>query len=237
MVIRLDEQVPRPAFSPSGDKRAAYETYGTSFLQYLARRAAKSRVLLPLRDLLAVKRRGGPEYAGALTCFAYYAVAASTTYGKGYRQPEFTQARRVEERDRQTGALITARSAGDGRSIAAEVDLSLPEIGQFRGSERILGTTVGLRGLGMAAPSTFSFAIDESGHRAGLAAWWGEGRGTITTELAPSLRGTTIRAYGELALTGSDGSRGRATLNRDGRLEVEVTGPTGDLYRLNAPLK
>jgi hypothetical protein len=26
-------------------------------------------------------------------------------------------------------------------------------------------------------------------------------------------------------------------LNRDGRLEVEVTGPTGDLYRLNAPLK
>jgi hypothetical protein len=237
MVIRLDEQVSKPAFSPAGDKRAAYETYGTSFLQYLARRAAKSRILLPLRDLLAVKRRGGPEYAGALTCFAYFAVAASTTYGKGYRQPEFTAERRVEERDRQTGALITARSAGDGRSIAAEVDLTLPDIGQFRGSERILGTTVGLRGLGMAAPSTFSFAIDESGHRAGLAAWWGEGRGTITTELAPSLRGTTIRAYGELALTGSDGSRGRATLDRDGRLTVEVTGPTGDLYLLNAPLK
>ena len=237
MVIRLDERVTRPQFSPAGDAHAPYETHSTSFLRYLARRAAKSRILLPLRDLLAVKRRGGPEYAGALTCFAYYAVAASTTYGKGYRQPEFTAERRVEERDRQTGALITARSVGDGRSIAAEVDLTLPDIGQFRGSERILGTTVGLRGLGMAAPSTFSFAIDDSGHRAGLAAWWGEGRGTITTELAPSLRGTTIRAYGELALTGSDGSRGRATLDRDGRLAVEVTGPTGDIYLLNAPLK
>jgi hypothetical protein len=237
MVLRLDEQLRRPAFTPSGDQRAAYETHGTSFLQYLARRAAKSRILLPLRDLLAVKRQGGPEYAAALACFAYYAVAAATTYGKGYRQPEFTGERQAEERDRQTGALITARSVGDGRSIAAEVDVNLPDIGQFRGSERILGTTVGLRGLGMAAPSNFSFAIDDSGHRAGLAAWWGEARGTITTELAPSLRGTTIRAYGELVLTGSDGSRGRAVLNRDGDLNVEVTGPAGDLYRLNAPLK
>lgn len=237
MVTRLDEQVRRPAFSPSGDRRAAYETHGTSFLQYLARRAAKSQILLPLHELLAIKRRGGPEYPAALACFAYYAVAASTTYGRGYRQPAFTDERRVEERDRQTGALVTARSAGDGRTIAAEVDLTLPDIGQFRGSERILGTTVGLRGLGMAAPSTFTFTIDESGHRAGLAAWWGEGRGTITTELAPSLRGTTIRAYGELSLNGSDGSRGRASLHRSGDLAIEVTSPTGDLYRLNAPLK
>jgi hypothetical protein len=237
MVIRLNETVRRPQFTPVGDQRAEYETYGTSFLQYLARRAAKSSILLPLRELLAVRRGGGPEYAAALACFAYYAVAASTTYGKGYRQPAFTVERRIEERDRQTGAVITVRNMGEERTIAAEVDLALPGIGQFRGSERILGTTVGLRGLGMAAPSTFTFAIDESGHRAGLAAWWGEGRGTITTELAPSLRGTTIRAYGELSLTGSDGSRGRTILNREGHLEVEVTGPTGDLYRLNAPLK
>jgi hypothetical protein len=236
MVMQLDETVRKPQFSPAGDKRAAYETYGTSFLQYVARRAAKSRILLPLRELLSVKRRSGPEYGAALACFAYYAVAAATTYGKGYRQPAFTDERRAEERDPQTGALITVRSTGGERTIAAEVDLVLSGVGQFRGSERILGTTVGLRGLGMAAPSTFTFAIDDSGLRAGLAAWWGEGRGTITTELAPSFRGTTIRAYGELSLTGSDGSRGRAVLNRDALVQVEVTGPTGDQYRLVAPL-
>ena len=237
MVLRLDEQVRLPQFSPAGDRRAPYETHGTSFLLYLARRAAKSRILLPLRELLAVKRAGGPEYAAALACFAYYAVAGSTTYGKGYRQPDFTRERRVEERDRQTGALITVRDAGDERGIAAEIDLSLAGLGQFRGRERILGTTVGLRGLGMAAPSTYTFTIDETGHRDGLAAWWGEGRGTITTELAPSLGGTKIRAYGELALAGSDGSRGRATCDREGRFAAEVTGSNGDLYRLNAPLK
>ena len=237
MVIRLDEQVPRPAFSPTGDKRAAYETHGTSFLQYLARRAAKSRILLPLRDLLAVKRRGGPEYAAALACFAYFVTAAATSYGAGYQQPNFTSERIAEERDRETNALISATNTGANREIAATLRASLPKIGVYESSERILGTTVSLRGLGMPAPSIFSFEVDASGRRAGLAAWRGTARGTITTELAPSLRGTTVRAYGSLALRDDAGSTGKATLNREGLVSITVTDRSGGVYTLNAPLK
>ena len=58
MELRLDERLASPYFSPSGDARAPYETHGTTFLQYLARRAAKTRVLLPLATLLREQRAG-----------------------------------------------------------------------------------------------------------------------------------------------------------------------------------
>ena len=189
MNMRLDEQLGSPYFSPSGDARAPYETHGTTFLQYLARRAAKCRILAPLGTLLKEERPGGAEFSGALACFAYYAVAASTTYGSGYRQPEFTDEQIVEERDPETGALISAINSGGRREIAAKIRAVVPKIGVYEASERILGTTVGIRGLGMPAPSTFAFEVDAAGRRAGLAAWRGTARGTVTTELAPTLRG------------------------------------------------
>ena len=148
MALRLDERIEQPAFSPSGDARAPYETHGTTFLQYLARRAAKTRALLPLAQLLRERRAGGPEYPGALACFAYYVAAASTTYGVGYRQPDFTDERMSEESDRETDATITAINTGASREIAARLHVTLPKIGRYESSERVLGTTVGLRGLG-----------------------------------------------------------------------------------------
>jgi hypothetical protein len=96
---------------------------------------------------------------------------------------------------------------------------------------------VGLRGLGMPAPSTFAFEVDASGRRAGLAAWRGTARGTITTELAPSFSGSRVRAYGSLDLHGSDESRGRAEITRDGQVKIEVRDPFGALLRLNGLLK
>jgi hypothetical protein len=237
MTLRLDERLTAPGFAPHGDARAAYETHGTSFVSYLARRAAKTRLLRPLKELLDAKRGGGPERAAALTCFAYYAVAASTSYGRGYRQPAFNDATESHERDRETGARIVAVDVGLQREIKAQIRATLPGIGAFLANEQVLGTTVGLRGLGMPAPSRLSFEVDESGRAAGLVAWRGEAIGTIVTELAPTIGGSKVRAYGSLELRGSDGSRGTVRFDREGLLNVEVTDPQGDTLRLHAPLK
>ena len=51
MNMRLDEHLGSPYFSPSGDARAPYDTHGTTFLQYLARRAENCRILAPLVTL------------------------------------------------------------------------------------------------------------------------------------------------------------------------------------------
>ena len=88
----------------------------------------------------------------------------------------------------------------------------------------------------MAAQSQFSFETTR-GRGAALLAWRGEARGTVTTELAPSLRGTTVRAYGSLALSDDAGSTGKATLNREGLVSITVTDRSGGVYTLNAPLK
>ena len=236
MKEQLNERLTRTPFRPSADARADYETDGTTFLQYLARRAAKTVILEPLQQLLAVKRPGGPIPAAALVCFAYYAVAASTSYGRGYQQPTFSSQRSATEEDRETSAVITATSIGARGDLAAEITAEVAGIGRFVGKERILGTTVGLRGLGMAAPSQFSFETAQ-GRGATLLAWRGEARGTVTTELAPSFRGTTVRAYGSLALSDDAGSTGTATLNREGEVSITVTDRSGGVYTLNAPLK
>jgi hypothetical protein len=236
MKEQLNERLTRTPFRPSADARADYETDGTTFLQYLARRAAKTIILEPLQQLLAVRRPGGPIPAAALVCFAYYAVAASTSYGRGYRQPSFSSERAATEKDRETSAVITATSIGARGDLAAEITAEVAGIGRFVGNERILGTTVGLRGLGMAAPSQFSFETAQ-GRGATLLAWRGEARGTVTTELAPSFRGTTVRAYGSLALSDDAGSTGTATLNREGETSITVTDRSGGVYTLNAPLK
>lgn len=233
---RLNERLTRTPFRPSADARADYETEGTTFLQYLARRAAKTVILEPLEQLLAVRRPGGSLPAAALVCFAYYAVAASTSYGRGYRQPRFSSERSAVEEDRERPSVITAKSIGARGDLAAEITAEVSGIGRFVGNERILGTTVGLRGLGMAAPSQFSFETI-GGRGAALIAWRGEARGTVTTELAPSLRGTTVRAYGSLTLNDNAGSTGSASLNRDGEVSITVTDAAGGRYTLNAPLK
>ena len=233
---RLNERLTRTPFSPSADARADYETEETTFLQYLARRAAKTVMLEPLQQLLAVRRSGGPIPAAALVCFAYYAVAASTSYGRGYRQPTFSSERSAVEQDRERDSVITARSVGTRGDLAAEITAEVEGIGRFVGNERILGTTVGLRGLGMAAPSQFSFETTR-GRGAPLLAWRGEARGTVTTELAPSLRGTTVRAHGSLVLSDDAGSTGKATINRDGEVSITVNDRSGGVYTLNAPLR
>ena len=90
----------------------------------------------------------------------------------------------------------------------------MPNEDTFKGSEEITGTTVGLRGLGMPAPSRFTFTSGD--YSANLT-------GIITSELALSLFGNTrIRAYGSLNFKDSAGNTGRLELKRDGSLTITV---------------
>ena len=80
--------------------------------------------------------------------------------------------------------------------------------------EEITGTTVGLRGLGMPAPSKFHFR--SNAYEATLT-------GILTSELALSVfRGTRIRAYGFLNFNDNAGNTGKLTLDRAGKVTMQV---------------
>jgi hypothetical protein len=90
----------------------------------------------------------------------------------------------------------------------------MPNRDLFRGSETITGTTVGLRGLGMPAPSKFTFTSGD---------YSATFTGVITSELALSLFGNTrIRAYGFLDLKDNAGNIGRLDLNRSGDIAIKI---------------
>jgi hypothetical protein len=85
---------------------------------------------------------------------------------------------------------------------------------EFRGSETILGTTIGFRGLGMPAPSNFTFVAED---------YEAKFTGTLTSELALSLFGNTkIRAYGFLEFSDTAGNKGRLDLNRQGYATFKI---------------
>jgi hypothetical protein len=210
-----------PGFSPAGDARAAYETHGTSLVRYLARRTAKTRLLLELADLLPADGRPvRPERA--LAVFGVFCAAASASFGRGYRQPSFdASGTELTETDPETSARIVARldGRGPGSRIRLSVRVELDGIGRFEGHEEIVGTTVGLRGLGMPAPSVFRFESTDP-----LTPWSATAAGTITAELAPRLSGTLVRGHGMLELTDDMGTRAVVELSRAGRVIARVDG-------------
>ncbi len=238
MTERLDRDDQRPSvplgeppgmaplplgFSPVGDARAAYETHRVSLVRYLARRTAKTRLLLGLQGLLATDGRA-QDPDRALAAFGLYCAAAAASFGRGYRQPSFDPTgTEIEEQDPETGARIVARldGRGPGSSLRLSVAADVPGVGRFEGQEEILGTTVGIRGLGMPAPSRFAFETAPP-----LAPWSATAVGTMTAELAPSLRGTLVRGYGTLDLADDRGGRGMAELTRDGRIRARIDGLT-----------
>ena len=90
----------------------------------------------------------------------------------------------------------------------------MPNGDSFKGSETITRTTVGLRGLGMPAPSKFTFTSGK---------YTAEFEGTITSELALSLVGNTrIRAYGFLDIRDNKGNAGRLKLTRNGDISIHI---------------
>jgi hypothetical protein len=146
-----------------------------------------------------------------------YAIAASTSFGRAYYQPRFDAAGDViSEPDPVTGAEVTARLESTEPRYRISYFAQMPGGSAFFGSEEITGTTVGIRGLGMPAPSRFRF--EAADYRA-------EMTGIITTELAFSLlRGTRIRGHGFLNISDNAGNAGKISVKRDGTVQSQING-------------
>jgi len=197
---------------PTETTRYELPPEGISLLGYIVRRMHKTEWLTEVPALLAA---GGG--AAALEKVGMYAVACSTSYGRAYYQPRFNRVgESIEEKDPATGALVRATLESDSPHYDIRYSATLPNGDTFSGGEQITGTTVGLRGLGMPAPSRFQFVSQDGRYQATL-------MGLITSELALSLLGRTrIRAYGFLDLNDNLGNTGRLEFNRAGQVSVRI---------------
>jgi hypothetical protein len=110
--------------------------------------------------------------------------------------------------------MVTAKLVSTSPHYLITYTAAMPNGDIFSGSEEITGTTVGLRGLGMPAPSKFNFkSVDYTAELTGL----------ITSELALSLIGRTrIRAYGFLNFNDNTNNIGKLTVDRNNKIDLEV---------------
>lgn len=183
---------------------------GISLLGYIVRRMHKTEWLVKAATALAEK-----QTTKALEYASVYAITSATSFGRAYYQPNFNRAgERVSEADPVTGAGITAKLESTSPHYNISYQAVMSNGDAFKGSETITGTTVGLRGLGMPAPSKFTFTSGE---------YIAEFEGLITSELALSLlRNTRIRAYGFLNIKDNRGNTGRLELNRTGDISIKI---------------
>lgn len=189
---------------------------GATLLGYVVRRMHKTALLAPVAGLLTAG-----QSAEALARIALYAAGASASFGPAYYQPGFDRAgETASEPDPATGAGVSTRLEASSPHYRVSSAVEMPDGSRFTGVEEITGTTIGLRGLGMPAPSRFEFTAP-GGYTARLT-------GIITSELAPAFLGPwRIRAYGSLELHDNSGNTGRLTLAREGRAEAHITAAGG----------
>ena len=193
-------------------QRMEYETPrgGITIGEYIARRLHKTQLLEPVGELIQ------QDPAHALAQIALYAIAGSTSFGNAMYQPDGNaRGQMIDTTDPATGARVRVLCQG---YTTFEYDVVLDGVGMLSGEEQITGTTVGLRGLGMPAPSLFEFESVDGKYTATL-------QGVITSELAPGIGRWRIRGYGKLNLRDSAGNQGVLTLDRSGVVEIEITTP------------
>jgi len=183
---------------------------GITLLGYIVRRMHKTDWLAKVPSALVEG-----QTAKALEYAAVYAATSSTSFGRAYYQPKFNQAGEIlSEADPVTGAIITARLESTSPHYRISYEAVMKNGDVFKGAETITGTTIGLRGLGMPAPSKFTFTSGD---------YIAEFDGLITSELALSLFGNTrIRAYGFLNIQDNQGNTGRLELNRAGDISIKI---------------
>jgi hypothetical protein len=196
--------------SQAGSTRYELPPEGITLLGYVVRRMHKTEWLQHVPDLVA---SGSTDEA--LACVAMYAVKSSTSFGPAYYQPRFNKTgEEVSEPDPATGAQVRAKLESSSPAYKISYSAALADGTLFTGSEEIQGTTIGLRGLGMPAPSRFHF---QSG------SYTADLTGTLTSELVLSLLGRTrIRAYGFLNFHDSAGNAGKMKLDRSGNVELTI---------------
>jgi len=183
---------------------------GITLLGYVVRRMHKTQWLTSIPALLTENKS-----SEALAKVAMYAVTSSTSFGPAYYQPQFNSVgAQVSEADPITGAIVTAKLVSTSPHYFITYTAAMPNGDIFSGSEEITGTTVGLRGLGMPAPSKFNFK--SGGYSADLT-------GILTSELALSLIGRTrIRAYGFLNFNDNANNSGKLSIDRNQKIKLEV---------------
>ena len=196
---------------------------GITLLGYVVRRMHKTHWLLPVHDLIAENKT-----EEALARVAMYAVTSSTSFGRAYYQPQFNSVgTEISEPDPLTGAKISAKLHTTSPHYLITYTAAMSNGDCFSGSEEITGTTVGLRGLGMPAPSKFKFT---SG------AYTAELTGILTSELALSFIGRTrIRAYGFLNFSDSAGNTGKLSIDRNKKIALKVNDKDSDLSKELSP--
>ena len=183
---------------------------GITLLGYVVRRMHKTQWLTSIPALLTDNKT-----SEALAKVAMYAVTSSTSFGPAYYQPQFnSKGEEVSEADPITGAMVTAKLISTSPHYLISYTAVMPNGDLFSGSEEITGTTVGLRGLGMPAPSKFNFK--SGGYSADLT-------GILTSELALSLIGRTrIRAYGFLNFNDNANNSGKLSIDRNQKIKLEI---------------
>jgi hypothetical protein len=195
---------------------------GTTLLGYIARRMHKTELLVPVAGLLEMG-----ESEQAFSKILLYTAAASTSYGRAYYQPEFNRVGdQVSTADPATGWMVSAKLDARSPHYAISYRAASADGATFSGSEEITGTTVGLRGLGMPAPSRFEFVSAASDY-------WARMTGIITSELALSLFAqTSIRAYGFLTAEDSRGNTARVELTRNGEVSLKLNAKRAEQHSL-----
>ncbi len=216
---QLNSGIPREVSVLGDTLRYELPPEGQSLLGYIVRRMHKTEWLAPVRGLIAAG-----DSAQALARIDIYAIAASTSFGRAFYQPSFnTVGEMASEPDPATGAVVTAKLEARDPHYRISYTATMPDGGAFSGTEEITGTTTGLKGLGMPAPSRFRF---QSG------SYVAELTGIITSELALSIFGNTrIRGYGSLNLADNAGNSGKVSVQRDGSVDVEINGKAVNLAK------
>jgi hypothetical protein len=196
------------------DNVTRYElpTTGITLLGYVVRRMHKTQWLISVPELISAGKTDE-----ALAQIGMYAVTSSTSFGRAYYQPQFNSVgAEVSEQDPLTGAVVKAKLEASSPTYLISYSATMPNGDIFSGREEITGTTVGLRGLGMPAPSKFNF---KSG------SYITELSGILTSELALSLIGRTrIRAYGFLNFNDNESNTGKLALDRNNKIILEING-------------
>ena len=192
---------------------------GITLLGYVVRRMHKTQWLMSVPVLVA---SGHTEEA--LAHIAMYAVTASTSFGKAYYQPRFNiVGEEISEPDPDTGAMVQAKLTANSPTYKISYSVTLPHGSSFTGNEEITGTTIGIRGLGMPAPSKFQFRSGD--YAAELA-------GTLTSELAYALLSRPhIRAYGFLNFQDNTGNTGKLNIDRNNNIQLLVNNQAWDVTK------
>ena len=195
---------------PDNTTRYELPPSGITLLGYVVRRMHKTQWLTSIPALLAENKS-----SEALAKVAMYAVTSSTSFGPAYYQPQFNSVgAQVSEADPITGAMVTAKLISTSPHYLISYTAAMPNGDVFSGSEEITGTTVGLRGLGMPAPSKFNFKSGD---------YTAELTGLLTSELALSLIGRTrIRAYGFLNFNDNANNSGKLSIDRNQKIKLVI---------------